>query len=290
MSGLPEIKSKYKYSFNENFFKNLNDPIVVYWIGFIIADGGLFLRKNDNYDFAINLKSLDKNHLQNFLNDIDSNRYIYDYKPIKIKNIDKEYFMSGVTLSSKIIANDLIKLGCVPNKTKIGVFISPLIPKEMYRHFIRGYFDGDGSIGITKNHQLRCNFVGCLKILEEIRSVLIFELKVNNVKIFKRNNIYSIEWVGNLQTSKIYEWLYQDSTRFLERKFKIYNDFKITYKNNRPIYNQKEILLKAATANNWRDLFRQLGYKNYPSVHVCNLIKQELIRNNFDFNNSKLIF
>ena len=47
----------------------------------------------------------------------------------------------------------LNKLGCKPNKSLILEF-----PKEEYftspdliRHFIRGYWDGDGSLGIYNN-------------------------------------------------------------------------------------------------------------------------------------------
>jgi intein/homing endonuclease len=40
-------------------------------------------------------------------------------------------------------------MGMVPNKSLVLKF--PDIPKEMYRHFIRGYFDGDGSLCLHIN-------------------------------------------------------------------------------------------------------------------------------------------
>lgn len=43
---------------------------------------------------------------------------------------------------------DLSKHGCVPNKSLILKFPTTL-PNELVNDFIRGYFDGDGSVYIN---------------------------------------------------------------------------------------------------------------------------------------------
>lgn len=52
---------------------------------------------------------------------------------------------------------DLIRLGCVPNKSLILKFPSENIfsNPELIRHFIRGYFDGDGSVFISREKHWR---------------------------------------------------------------------------------------------------------------------------------------
>ena len=58
---------------------------------------------------------------------------------------DKAY----LEVYNKTFVNGLIKQGCTPKKSKILQF--PKIPKQLHPHFIRGYFDGDGSVFMGKS-------------------------------------------------------------------------------------------------------------------------------------------
>ena len=60
------------------------------------------------------------------------------------------------------MANDLINLGCIPNKSLI--LLPPKLKDEFISHFIRGYFDGDGSIGKYKN-RYKITFLGTNDLL-----------------------------------------------------------------------------------------------------------------------------
>jgi hypothetical protein len=53
-------------------------------------------------------------------------------------------------ISSEKIYDDLINLGLSPHKSKTIGF--PNIPQEFVRHFIRGCWDGDGSIYFTRGN------------------------------------------------------------------------------------------------------------------------------------------
>ena len=78
--------------------------------------------------------------------------------------------------------NDLIKQGCVPRKSLILTFPNTnQVPENLINHFIRGYFDGDGSIsyGIRERYSVRkkqnlkriavkADFVGTKEMLNEI--------------------------------------------------------------------------------------------------------------------------
>ena len=51
----------------------------------------------------------------------------------------------GIDINSTKICNDLVNLGIGYRKTYKELHI-PKIKQELVRHFIRGYFDGDGTI------------------------------------------------------------------------------------------------------------------------------------------------
>jgi len=47
--------------------------------------------------------------------------------------------------------DDLIALGCIPRKSLLLKFpTSNQVPEHLIRHFIRGYFDGDGHFTNTE--------------------------------------------------------------------------------------------------------------------------------------------
>lgn len=82
--------------------------------------------------------SIDKNWIELFKHSIKSDRPIHrEYH----KKYQKEIWKISIT--SNQLYNSLIKHGCIDRKSKI--IRIPDIDKNLIRHFIRGYFDGDGS-------------------------------------------------------------------------------------------------------------------------------------------------
>ena len=66
--------------------------------------------------------------------------------------------ISAIHLTSDKMFNDLIKQGCIPNKSLVLTFPNKYqVPENLINHFIRGYFDGDGSInyGIREKYSIR---------------------------------------------------------------------------------------------------------------------------------------
>ena len=128
---------------------------------------------------------------------------------------------------------DLINKGCVPKKSLILKFPTEnVVPNNLIRHFIRGYFDGDGCVFFrtykvldkrvnkkidSKNYTL--NFVGTKEFLLKIKTILSSELQTNkDIEIRPKGKSYQLSYGGSTNFIKIFEYLYSDSTVFLYRK------------------------------------------------------------------------
>lgn len=202
----------------ETFFKSINNEKSAYWFGFILADGYIDI----NGEVGIELKSDDYKHLEKFKNDlgIKNDVKIYD----KNSTFGRQKNCRITFLNYKILS-DLGRLGITLNKSNDGKI--PYIKDEkLYYHMIRGYFDGNGSIGLY--HCKRSNdikgknfsFCGTKEILEFI--VEFFNIEVIwSKRINNGTNNYQIQ-IKEKDTKRVLDLIYKDATVYLQRKYDKY--------------------------------------------------------------------
>ena len=219
-------EAKQKYTINENFFEKIDSETKAYFLGFLYGDGC-----SNSYNNNINILGLesDKEIYEKLRKLINSNR------PFRIKKgINNNYILFD--FANKKIRNDLYNLGVVPNKTEIIKFPKEHMDKSLYRHFIRGLFDSDGSIMIFKDK--RCNRFYSSWNLYSTRDMIIFikeylkslNIEVNNIQRDKRCFVNSafLATIKAQNVFNIYHFMYDNSTIFLERKKKKFeNAFEI---------------------------------------------------------------
>ena len=138
-----------KYSIDENYFNKINREDKAYFFGLLLTDGTIDGQKK-NKRIIISLDKKDSHILKTF------NRYLKTKKPVsytKRKVRKYKYYTypareyCTLNISNVKMHTDIIKLGLKPNKTKTVKFPSnKIIPHRLMRHFIRGVFDGDGSV------------------------------------------------------------------------------------------------------------------------------------------------
>ena len=138
-----------KYTYNKNYFKQITTETQAYWLGFLYADGCIsrFYRneKLKSMSLELTLQSNDIKHLENFRNDLEANI------PIQHKIISNKYEADRIVINCTYMCQDLINLGCTPTKSLTLEFPNnEIVPKHLLKHFIRGYFDGDGGISYTE--------------------------------------------------------------------------------------------------------------------------------------------
>ena len=137
--------------------------------------------------------------------------------------------MVGLVCNSKSMVEDLKRFNIVPAKSKIYDLPEWLITHPLKSHFLRGYFDGDGSIGIRKlktQNKLRWALVGNIWFLEKYQQILEKECNIKHNNIYKRTDTFGqLEYSGNLVVPKICQYLYNNSTFHLDRKYNIYQEW-----------------------------------------------------------------
>ena len=219
-----DVNQPVLYDVNHNFFKDENEKSL-YWAGFIAADGCVQQRKNsESYLLSLSLASKNHKHIEKFTNDIQFNGPINKSMVKNSKRNPKwnDTEKSKIKITSKEIFDDLSKYNIVPRKSLIYTFPEHLITHPLVNHFMRGYFDGDGSWYLQKN-QLYFSLRGTPEFLTIYRTILEREcgLQHRDKLIRVNSGIGILEYGGNGITDKIASFLYKDASVYLDRKHKM---------------------------------------------------------------------
>lgn len=215
-NGKNKLKPNKKYILNESFFEVIDDEYKAYWLGFLYADGYVRMKNNKSGELRIKLKYDDKNHIETFRDCISSNHKINDF----IQKSSSESFskVSSLSIYNTKLVMDLFSHGCVNAKTFKIKF--PVLKNDLNRHFLRGYFDGDGYITIKKNSNSAT--VGITSNFDFINGIIRY---LNYGKISKRKNIYDFKIYNRTNIEKFYNLLYENSNIFLQRKRNIFDEY-----------------------------------------------------------------
>ena len=155
---------KQKYILNEEYFYKWT-PQMAYWLGFIVADGSI----HDKV-FSIDLSIKDKEHLQHFIEDIESTDTIREYihKNKQKDGTYKEYKAVHFKTRNKNFIQSLRDKGIEEQKTYIDRNYIEYIPDEFKYYFIIGLFDGDGSVSNVGDILFSGNRVNILSVFNYI--------------------------------------------------------------------------------------------------------------------------
>lgn len=209
-----------KAIFNYDYFEKIDSEEKAYWLGFIAADGNVREGKKSVNLFELSLKLSDSSHLEIFKDAINFK------KPIL-----KDHFRCRLMLADVVFCKNLIDKGVVPRKSLILKFpTEEQVPTELIRHFIRGYFDGDGCISNPLKRAISVSLLGtndflkkCLETIGHEDRKLIKDKRNTNVQMFILNGKNAINFL-NL--------MYKDSNVFLQRKYYRYLIYIARYERN----------------------------------------------------------
>ncbi len=206
-----------KYKLNEDFFSKWA-PEMAYVLGFWFADGDM---KHDK-SYRIRFTSKDVEHLYLIREVVSSTNPVFQVK--KYGRLENAF---GLTFHSKKMYYDLSILGGKRNKSTYLVF--PTVPTKFLPDYIRGYFDGDGSVHritymANKNGktytEIRSNFTcGTRMFIEKIRDLLSKEIGLTKRAIGQYGPHQFKLGYSQSDTVKLLRYIYYPSNPiFLKRK------------------------------------------------------------------------
>lgn len=209
------------YSFDENYFDQIDTPNKAYILGMLYADGCV----GDDGSIRLKLQCEDRNILEKINKELDNDR------PLKFHNFSSKRpnrkDMFELTLHSKYVSDVLSKHGCFPRKS-LKLIYPTWLPMELQRHFLRGYVDGDGSI--SKNpKKMSVSFVCTYKFA--VDAVRIIQAVCNaHCYVFvsiKHNGDDDDTCTVSLNHKKdacsFLDWIYKDADLYMDRKHDIYD-------------------------------------------------------------------
>lgn len=201
-----EVVNKQNDSQNySDIFEKIDTEEKAYWLGFLCADGYIGTETN-HIEIALAVKDIE--HIKKFAKFINYKRKIL-----------RDNIRARITFRDKKMHSDLTKLGCSPKKSLTLQFPNEeQVPRYLLRHFVRGFIDGDGYIGMHRNGFGRMSITcGSKKFIEDL--ILNMSWRQNKIRKDKRSDALKIDWAGYYVCDMLNE-LYKGSSIYLDRKYK----------------------------------------------------------------------
>jgi len=190
---------------------------MAYVLGFIFADGCLVQHKNGYH--GLDITSKDMRHLRLIRQQLSAEH--------KIGKKERGY---RIQIRNRKICSDLISLGLIARKSKRVRF--PKIPKAFFSHFVRGLFDGDGSVFVWKDprwkHALQIRTTFCSaspKFIKMLHSELSRKARLNGGYLRHGSRVMELGY-AIADSLNLYRFMYaQKDSIYLSRKKKVFEKF-----------------------------------------------------------------
>ena len=197
---------------------------MAYVLGFFAADGCMI--KNKRGAHFIEFQITDKDLLIKIQKLLGSNHKIAE------RNLNINWkTVYRLQIGSKIMFSDLSSLGFTPRKSK--TIKLPNIPDKYFRHFARGYFDGDGNVHVQKRQDRKSKslIIQTHFTCGSQNFLMQFQEKIKSLALAKGGNIVYYSGAHRLRFSikdsvKLYMFMYRDTKDlFLARKKNVFEKF-----------------------------------------------------------------
>lgn len=225
-NGVEKIKNQrdlYRIPCDDNFFETIDTEEKAYVFGFFSADGNI--SKNQYFHFKISEK--DDEILQKIKIAMNYEGDVLHFESKKQTSfMPLGYKMSSLTICSPKIVSDLKKMGITNDKTHDLVFPKAFLPNRLIHHYIRGYFDGDGSVFLTKNKNnygkiypsIGASIVGTKSFLDDMCYYIPIRTQDGKLPIYKHKGVFAFQINCFSRSISLYNYLYKDATIYLDRK------------------------------------------------------------------------
>ena len=217
-----KLKNTKQRTCNEQFFSQIDTQEKAYIVGLIAADGAILKTQQASSIIKLDLHSKDMDILYKIKEVI---QYTGPIKFYKSKTSYGEGEIARLLLISDTLVQDLSLIGISERKSHTLGNILKFIPLSLQVHYIRGYFDGDGSWKGNRE-DIAWSIMGtentCLGIANLMTELGIVKIIPKLQKRHEYDVVKTLEYGGRKQCKRIGNWMYKDATIFLDRKFDKY--------------------------------------------------------------------
>lgn len=222
-------KNGKQVTLNHDYFENIDTESKAYFLGLLMADGSLQKVKNSinsySYHIGIALNTEDEKVIDIFRKEVETDLKIRRYNR-KYEN-RKSRWESKLELRSEKMFNDLSRLGKKPMKLETCLEV-PKLKEELIWHFIRGYFDGDGTIYRAKNYDRPIiAFYGTFEFLNSLKKEISKVIDINRLNVHKKKDVnismLTISKIHEIQF--IYNKFYENANVFMDRRKNKFDQF-----------------------------------------------------------------
>lgn len=224
-----------RYSIKTDFFQKWSNEMA-YVLGFLYADGCIVDAAKSSRTQYIKFASKDKEIIEKIKSVLKAKHPIHSQPPHT--SVDKygRLYRSGevfyLRIGSRRMFADLKKIGLIPNKSKVIQFPDN-IPSQYLGEFIRGYFDGDGSIIFNRNGRwIRVVFTsGSGGFLEQLSEKIAESLKIRRRPIYISHYSYQLCYFTQ-EGLKLLNFIYREAEKdnlYLDRKYDFYKKLVVQY-------------------------------------------------------------
>ena len=220
-----------RYKFQADFFKKWSNEMA-YALGFLYADGDITDAALSSRTQYIRFTNKERGIIEKIKSVLKAEHPIHSRPPHLALHWNGKLYKSSeifyLRIGSKRMFADVIKLGLLPNKSKVMKF--PFVSYKHLSHFIRGYFDGDGTIYVRRKKGFKQKAViifssGSKAFLKSLSNLLAKTLKIRHVKVHNSTRCFQIRFSAKESINKIFNFMYKNSYGlFLKRKFKIFDE------------------------------------------------------------------
>jgi len=218
-----------KYELREDFFDKIDTQEKAYFLGLLYADG---CNSTEANLVRITLTKNDKDILEKLSSLVyPNNDRPLGFQPGRINTFNSKQHKTKdsyvLRISNEKISQRLNQLGVTKNKTKIVTFPN-FLNDILIPHFIRGYFDGDGSVSLKKDGQTMLSLLGTKRFCKSVQKIVRHNLNINSTVCHAKKGSSMSQFVlhGNRVGPKFLDWIYENSTIHLNRKYNKYIEIK----------------------------------------------------------------
>lgn len=213
-----------KYELDDTFFDIIDTEEKAYWLGFFLADASV---SNNSNTISIGLSIRDYDHLHRLKKSLKITR------PIREFISSNGYKSCIISFYSQNIKEKLISYNVIPNKKKYGKHPFLLLNNDLIKHYVRGFFDGDGCVSEsirkeTGTKRYAIEIASCQEMLVFIKKFLADNnIEVSDIR--EHMSIYEIRTSNNLEIIKFFNLIYKDANIYLPRKYERLEDISRIY-------------------------------------------------------------